>query len=449
MTARELAFELLSRWSPRSEPITRELDRRLDAVQLPANERGLAAELVQGIVRRKETLDSLLRHFVSRPLNQVEPGAVTLLQLGVYQLVFLSGIPAYAVVHETAELAKRRGKPQWTGFINGVLRAVSRCVSDEFVAEPAVNAVPLADGRYRRLTDDVFPDPGQKPLEYFSSAFGFPLWLAERWTARWTGAELLRIGFWFNTPPKLCLRVNTLKTTREAFLAALRGTGIPAHAGDHPDAVWLDGSRHVPELPGFAEGHFAVQDESAMTAAMLLAPRPGERVLDLCAAPGGKTTHLAALMQNSGSIVAADVDGERLKLVDDSCRRLGITIAETRQINRDSLDLPVEPFDAILMDVPCSNTGVLGKRPEVRHRLSPSDIAELAVIQLRLLKAALSRLGPKGRLVYSTCSIEPEENRGVVDAGLKQVGGFQIAREVQHVPGKPADGGYAVLLKRE
>ncbi len=268
-------------------------------------------------------------------MNQVEQGALTLLWLGAYQLVMLSGIPDYAVVNETAELAKRAGKPQWTGFVNAVLRSLGRNVTDEFAALPAVNAVPVAataerEGRFRVLTNDTFVDPAQDWPDYFVAAFSFPQWLAARWNKRFDRDELIRLGFWFNSPAKLCLRANLLRTTREQLLAVLLAAGIEARAGQQPEAVLLEESAFVQRLPGYDEGWFAVQDESAIAAAALLDPRPGQRVLDLCAAPGGKTAHMAALMQNQGRLLATDVDGERLKRVKETCRRLGVGIVETR-----------------------------------------------------------------------------------------------------------------------
>jgi 16S rRNA (cytosine967-C5)-methyltransferase len=202
----------------------------------------------------------------------------------------------------------------------------------------------------------------------------------------------------------------------------------------------------VERLPGFADGWFAVQDESAMQAARLLAPAPGSTVLDLCAAPGTKTTHLAELMGNRGSILAADVDRRRLALVEENCRRLGIDIVETQVVAADARDVSPGPFDSVLLDVPCSNTGVLGKRPEARWRLRPQDIEELAAIQKRLLTAAIARLKPGGRLVYSTCSIEPEENEGVVRAALSAFPNLRLLSEVHREPGQPADGAYQAVL---
>ena len=448
MTGREIAYDVLKRWKPRSPHAAKLLEEQFARVELPTGERALATELVHGVMRRRETLNALLRPHVNRPLGQVEPGALTLLWLGAYQLAMLSGIPTYAVVNETTELAKRSGKPQWTGFVNAVLRSLGQSVTNEFATSPAANALPLGPDRFRVLKEDMFPDPVEKWPEYFETAFSFPRWLAERWQQRFARDELWRLGFWFNAPAKLCLRANLLRTTREQLLALLHEANIKAHAGTQPEAIWLEETTFVQRLPGFHEGHFAVQDESAIAAAALLDPHPGECVLDMCAAPGGKTTHLAALMKNQGRLLATDVDRDRLRRVDESCRRMGVTIVETRVVARDSVDLAGEKFDRILLDVPCSNTGVLGKRPEARWRLRPEDVVELASIQVRLLGAACERLDPGGRLVYSTCSIEPEENRGVVDRVLRDHPEIACLQELQHVPGQPADGGYQALFQR-
>ncbi|MSR57982.1 MAG: 16S rRNA (cytosine(967)-C(5))-methyltransferase [Planctomycetaceae bacterium] len=448
MTPRELAYEVLSRWTEGSGPVAPDFDERLVAANFTGSERALALELVYGVIRRRATLDALLVPHVNRPLEKIEAGARTLLHLGLYQLFLLSGAPPYAIVNETAELAKRIGRPQWTGFVNGILRSASRAVTDDYVAAPASNAVPLADGRFRVVLGRVFSDPALDLGAHFAAAYSFPQWLVERWRRRFSNAELARLGTWFNAPPKLSLRVNSLRSTRAALLESLASSGISAKAGDHPDAVRLEQSARVPDLPGFREGLFTVQDESAMWAASLLAPRPGEHVLDLCAAPGGKTTHLATLMQNQGRVTAADVEADRLKRVDETCRRLGLPIVETRLVRRDSSDLAEGPFDAILLDVPCSNTGVLGKRPEARWRVTAQDLAELVELQRRLLDAAFARLRPRGRLVYSTCSIEPEENRDLLAAFLAERPGLTLVEERSHVPGLPADGGYQALLSR-
>lgn len=443
-TARQLAFVVLSDFTQTGEFAGRLLDSRPNAI--PEADRGLAREIVYGVIRRKLTLDALIEPNVRRPRARIEPELWTILQIGTYQLACLS-IPTHAAVHETVELARWLKQPRWTGFLNGVLRAVDRSLTNVVSEKPARDSFPAGTGKFRKCQSELFPDPSADPIGYVSRAYSFPRWLSERWTTRFPVDELFRVCQWFNTPLLLSLRCNSLKVDRQTVLSSLADAGIAATAGEHPLAVRLESMTSAAQLPGFSDGWFTVQDQSAMWAVSLLEPQPGSRVLDLCAAPGTKTTHLAELMQNSGSIIAADVDPRRLATVQDSARRVGADIVECVPIGRDGSAIPDGPFDAILVDVPCSNTGVCGKRPEVRWRISERDIRELAQIQTRLLNTACDRLSPGGRVVYSTCSIEPEENTGVVQAVTAAHPEMELVEEHFHVPGRPADGAYQALLR--
>jgi 16S rRNA (cytosine967-C5)-methyltransferase len=233
--------------------------------------------------------------------------------------------------------------------------------------------------------------------------------------------------------------------------------GVDAAPGALAESIRLGGTARIDTLPGFQEGLFSVQDESAMLAIDRLAAQPGETILDLCAAPGTKTTHIAERMHNQGSIIATDIRAERLARVAENCIRLGISIVHPILIpespdvasnGASALELCSGPFDAILVDVPCSNTGVLGKRPEARWRITQTDIEELAAQQLRLLESACRRLRPGGRLLYSTCSIEPEENEQIVRTVLRREQTLSLVGEWHQVPGRLGDGGYQALLIR-
>jgi len=446
LTARQLACEVLIAWTGPHDFPTRDLERRLPELASPA-ERRLATELVHGVVRRAATLTALLKPHLQRDWEGLEPELRRLLQLGVYQLVFLSGIPVHAAVNETTELARWLHKPRWLGFLNGLLRSVSRSTTDRDSDQPASLAVPLQAGRYRILERAAIPDPRVDFPGYFAAAFSFPPWLAERWSQRFDRETLLRMGFWFNTPPRLYLRANTLRTSREQLLEALAAQGIAAEAGTAGNSILVDGQCRVRDLPGYETGWFAVQDDSSQQAAELLAPQPGERVLDLCAAPGGKTAHMAALMNNQGTILACDVEVHRLDRVVENCTRLGVDIVRPCLVTRDGAGLPNGPFDRILLDAPCSNTGVLARRPEARWRLEPAELTELAELQTRLLHSAIARLALGGTLVYSTCSIEPDENQEVIEAVLRESPALRQDAAQSHVPGAPADGGYQVRLR--
>jgi 16S rRNA (cytosine967-C5)-methyltransferase len=448
-TARSLALQVLLDVD-RHEGFAQELlDRHLPEAGLSPADRRLATQLAYGVLRRRGTLDALVRPLVTRQPHQVEPWLWEALRLGAFQLALLTHIPPHAALNETVEQAAAFHRPGAKGFLNGVLRRVAELVTDDRVTGPAADALPLEQGEYRRLARPVLPDPAASPVEYLAAAFAWPRWLAERWHARYGWEECLRLGFWFTGPAPLWLRVNALRTDRAACLAAFAVAGVAAELGEQPQAIRLVESAAVRDLPGYAEGWFTVQDESAMAVAPALAPPAGGRVLDLCAAPGGKTTHLAELMRDQGRVLACDVDDERLRTVAELCRRLGVTCVEAVRLHPErNEEPPPGPFDAALVDVPCSNTGVLGRRPEVRWRLRPGDFRHLVPLQTRLLLQAADRVRPGGAVVYSTCSVEPEENRGVVDAVLRALAELTLEAESEQVPGRPADGGYWARLRR-
>ncbi len=460
-TARGLALSVLLDERRGGDFAWERLDDALRRTPLPPADRRLATELVYGILRRRGSLDALLHALIDRPGQRINPVAWELLRLGAYQLIYLTHVPPHAAIYETVELAKARLRFKAPGFINGVLRNLARLLTADTAPGPAADALPLTAGAYRRLARPVLPDPARRPGDYLAAGYSLPRWLADRWLARWGWDEAVRLGSWFAEPAPLWLRVNPLRTTREALRDALAAAGYHAEPGEHPQSLRLAEHAPIRGLPGYDAGWFTVQDASAMAAGSALAPEPGMTVLDLCAAPGGKTTHLAELMANRGRIVAGDVDEGRLQTVNELCARLGVTIVETVLLasggshapggdKHRGVDTPRSPetFDAALVDVPCSNTGVLGRRPEVRWRLTPADLGELVPLQARLLRAACERVRPGGAVVYSTCSIEPEENGGVVRAALAELPGWVLEAEQEHRPGRPADGAYWARLRR-
>ncbi|QDU22529.1 16S rRNA (cytosine(967)-C(5))-methyltransferase RsmB [Urbifossiella limnaea] len=449
MTARQAAADILHRSVSRDGFVADLIDDQLARAPLSPQDRRFVTQLVFGVVRRRATLDALVRPFVNRAPSTVDDRLWDVLHLGAFQLAFLTHVPKHAAVNETVSLAAHVGLPQATGFVNGVLRRVADLITDAFTETPGPAALPFdagAEPRFRVLAVPMLPDPVADPVGYLAAGFSWPKWLATRWHARYGDWEAARLGFWFNAAPPLWVRTNKLRTDRESYRLQLAAAMIDAEPGSHPQSLRFAEHHPVRDLPGYAAGDFAVQDHSSMLVASALNPQPGNRILDLCAAPGGKTTHLAELADNRAKIVACDPDARRLETVTALCQRLGIKGVETVQL-KEGGDPPAGPFDAALVDVPCSNTGVLGRRPEVRWRLKPTEFEHLIRLQTKLLIQAVERVKPGGVVVYSTCSIEPDENEGVVAVVVRALRGLTLEAEHHSVPGRPSDGGYWARLR--
>ncbi|MBN1140551.1 MAG: 16S rRNA (cytosine(967)-C(5))-methyltransferase RsmB [Deltaproteobacteria bacterium] len=397
--SRGIAFEVLSRVERGAFA-----DLALDAVLsrcggLDPRDRGLATELVYGVLRCRGRLDFALSGVSRQPLPHLEQAVLQVLRLGAYQLLHLDRVPERAAVHETVELTKRIGLERAAGFVNGILRALAR-------------------GK-KRL---IWPDPRQQPLDHLTHALSLPSWLAERLLRQLGREEALSAAAAFMTSAPLMLRTNTLRLEREALLAELRSPGNQVEAARFaPEGIRVlarGGGESVFEWK--EEGRFQAQDEASMLIAPLLSPCPGERILDACAAPGGKTTHLAALTANRAAIVACDLYPARLKLVRNGAGRLGCQGIETYVLDwrQPAPDFATGSFDRILVDAPCSGLGVLRRNPEIRWRRNPEQVAELAALQQTLLARTAPLLRPGGTLLYSVCTFTAEETDGVAAAFL-------------------------------
>lgn len=444
---RALAYAVLQEFD-RSERFIQDIFADYESRhRLGPSERALAVDVAAGVVRRMRTLDVLIESRLTRPRHNVEPDLWRVLRIGVQQLVF-SRTPDHAAVDSTVELCRMLDRDRWTGFVNGILRSVGRMLTDQETDAPAQHALPISHGRWRVLQAPIFADPRRAWPEFIAAAFSLPDELAARWCRRMTDADVLTACFQSVTPPSTSLRVNTLRTTREHVMKAFDEAGVACREGASDSCLLLDSAARLESLPGYAAGLWSVQDEAAMAASELLAPQPEERILDLCAAPGGKTTHLAELSRDQASVVACDVAQPRLRRIAENVSRLQLSSVQTVLIGKDGSGVPDGPFDAVLVDVPCSNTGVLNRRPEARWRCTEASLHELVVLQTQLLTLACERSAAGGRVVYSTCSLEPEENRGVVDAVLAANPDLTLIEDRLHLPGQPADGAYQALLRR-
>jgi len=411
--ARRLAWSVLLAVSEKGQRAEAALSRRLAQVGLNQPDRALASELVYGVLRWQGWLDYVLGRFSKRPLSGLSIEVLTLLRLGAYQILKLERVPDRAAVHTSVELARTRF-PDWTsGFVNAVLRAVA--------------------GKGRGLE----PPPAESDLvAHLAVGQSHPAWLIERWLGELGEDEARALLAANNAPPVLCLRAR-LAPGREELASRLAEAGIETRPGRYsPQALYAPGS-NLERLEAAAAGLFTAQAEAAQLVGLAVAPPAGGRVLDLCAGVGGKTGHLAELMADRGLVLALDKDAGRLELGRERLARLGLK--SVRFQAADVLQaLPPEasgqPFDAVLVDAPCSGLGVLRGRPDVRWRLSPRDPARLARLQSALLGAAADLVRPGGVLVYVTCSLLSEENQAVVSAFLAAGADFEVEPLAAVVP---------------
>jgi 16S rRNA (cytosine967-C5)-methyltransferase len=374
-------------------------DRALaaEAAGLSGRDRALAMQLAYGTVQRRLTLDHLAQGLVHRPLGSLEPVVLAGIRLGLFQLCFLDGIPAHAAVADTVELVKRES-PGGAGLVNAVLRRAAR--------EGHALLAGLSDER-----------PGRAAV-----AHSVPDWLAELWWRELGGDEARALLHQVNRPAETAVRVNSLVASVEEAEAELR---VAAHPADElPEGLVLDGPVDLAGSALFAQGAVMPQSRGSMLVARILAPQAGEDVLDLCAAPGAKATHLAALMEGQGHVMAIERHPGRARALAETCRRMHADCVEVRV--EDALELGVEPrFDRVLLDPPCSGLGTLQSRPDRRWRASAQAIGELAALQSRLLSVAAGATRPGGTLVYSVCTISRREGPDLIDAFLASAAGWE------------------------
>ena len=414
------------------------LERELGRANLSPQDRALATELAYGAIRQRRSLDAWLDQLGKLPAERQPPKLRWLLHLGLYQLLHSGRIPASAAVSTTVELAKRGGLGRLAPVANGLLRAFLRC------QETGQSLTRLQD-------------PGVDAADQLGLRHSLPDWLA-RDLLQWLppqGADAF--GAACNTPPAIDLRVNRLRTTPEALQQALAAAGVEAvPVAGVPSALTLQGrSGDLRQLPGYDQGHWCVQDRTAQRIAPLLDPQPGERILDACAAPGGKSTHLAELIDDQGEVMALDRAEARLRRVDRNAERLGLHAIRTACGDAATLaahqpELQAS-FDRILLDAPCSGLGTLARHADARWRLDPAAIDGLVVLQRQLLDGLWPLLKPGGRLVYATCTVHPRENGELVEAFSAERRDATLQGHWQSWPGDldgGGDGFFAAVLER-
>ena len=430
------------------------MTRRLGRPGIGEGEGAIIRDVVRGVQRHLRLLDHLLQGHSRMRLADLERGVIFALRIGAYRVLRQTRTPRPVAVKESVDLIPRRSSARARGFANAVLRALCNAIDgprDDLPAIPESGRdLPFSEGGGLRFRETALPDPRGELREFLSVAYSHPRWVVDRWLTTLgseAAVEALRAG---SGKAPMTIRANRLRTSRDELLHSLNGRGCDAAVGEGPDSIRILKARGLLSTPEFSAGHFYVQDETPQRVAPSLEVRPGLRCLDLCASPGGKSTHIAELMGDDGQVLACDISEAKLERIEENCRRLGVRSVSPALIDPTEEVLPFGgTFHRVLVDAPCSNSGVFRRRPEARWRLGPGSIPEHHCHQLRLLELAAPLLAPDGILIYSTCSLEPEENRDVVGEFLRRRDDFLLVTDDLVLPRPDGpDGGYMARLVR-
>ncbi len=421
MTARDVARQVLGRVEGRGEFASVALSAAFERARLDPRDRGLATELVYGVLRHKTRLDRALVAATAKGALHARPRLRTILRVAAYQILFLDRVPAHAAVDDAVEAAKALDGDKQSGFANGLLR---KLVSQ---GEP-----PL-------------PDPEAAPLEYAEVAYSLPRWLVKRLPRK----QVVEAARGLCEPAPLAVRVNALKATVEQVVEAL-GADVVERVPALDEALWVTGLGDPAAVPSFRDGWWTVQDVASQRVAHLVAPQPGETILDACAGVGGKSAHMAALTGDAAFIDAADASATKLERLREHATRLGVQSVRPIQADLTDPDAPLaEAYDAVLVDAPCTGLGVLRRHPEAKWRVARKDPIKHARVQAQLLDALATRVRPGGRLVYAVCTFTAEETNQLVGDFVARNPAFTLEQELRtwpHVDG--ADAFYAARLRR-
>ena len=402
MPPRQLIVKLLDRFERSNAYADTILETELREQKLSEKNKGLIQEIFFGIIRWRNRLDWIIKKIYHGQLEKTPRFIRYILQIGLYQLIFMDRIPEYAAIHEAVELAKIKGGTYWGKKVNAILRSFQR-------SEHKID----------------FPELSTNPVEFIAVYYSHPEWMVKRWIERFGIDDTILLCEANNKTPLLSLRVNTIKISVQELQSRLAQVDVLTSQSPYlKNFIQAQGLPDLSQLQLFQKGMFSIQDVSAGLACVLLSPRPGDKIVDLCAAPGGKTTFLAELTKDEADIFAVDANLQRLNLIRQNLNRLKLKSVQLLQA--DGTQYSSQKVDKLIVDAPCSGLGVLSKRVDLRWKRTPGQLEELSELQLKLLQNATKLVKPGGVIVYCTCTIEPEENEQIVDKFLIENKNFRL-----------------------
>lgn len=403
---REIALNILVKIDHKKGYINIILNNLLEKNKVSVRDAAFINEITYGVVRNRNKLDWVISQFSIKDLADTPIWIRNILRMCVYQLLFLDKVPDYAVCNESVQLAKKYGNPKVAKFVNSISRNI-----------------------IRDRKNICWPDKDKETALYISVVYSHPHWIIERWLKRFGFKDTIEICEANNKIPSLVIRTNTLKISRSDLKKILEKENVSVEEGIFTEeALYIKGLPNITKFPAYKEGLFQIQDEVSILVSHLVNPLLGEFIIDVCSAPGGKTTHFAQLMNNNGTILAFDTNKTRLSMVEDNCQRLGINIVKTQLNDVTKLNINyINKADKVLVDVPCSGLGVLRRKPDLKWQtFNLKRFQKLSKLQGEILSTASNYVKVGGRLIYSTCSTEPEENEEIVSKFLDKNHNFEL-----------------------
>lgn len=396
---RELALRVLYDVNENKAYSNIALNKYIESADVKSLDARFITELVYGVIKWKKKLDFIIEQFSNIKIKKISPWILSILRIGLYQILYMDKVPVHSACSESVNLAKRYGHNASGKYVNGVLRNVAR-----------------------NINNITYPKKEKDLIAYLSVEYSHPEWMVEEWVLRYGDDFAQKLLESNNKIPCFSIRVNTLKTTKSDLIKILENEGVRVQEALYEEeALIIEKFSSIAKLQAFKNGLFQVQDESSMLVSRILDPKLGDVVVDMCAAPGGKSTHIAQLMQNKGVVISRDVHEHKIKLIDELAKRLEIDIIKSELYDACKLDNSlIGKADRVLVDAPCTGLGVIRRKPDIKWARNLNDIEDIVKIQKAILNNAAKYVKSGGFLVYSTCTIEPRENEMVVEEFIKE-----------------------------